>query len=280
MGREQQIFCLRALPGPPRETKKTGSYIEIFVRAGRLTLQKITENLVWECTFMNSHSHVTVRKHSFLASTASGLSAIVITVIVSATVVLLYAVHLASDKSERVIALAQSAVHGLPEFQQSLPPALADMLDDRRQPDYAGQLAITARVTAQPGSNGRTRTAVEIVNNGNQVVSLLSLRVVLLDEHDELLCESQEWAATPVAVENDWRGPLMPGSRRRFVCSRSCPYDVGPLDVIKPEIEITELRIWNASEKDSLTENRPTPETALSALDLEDGIQIAGHPQP
>ncbi len=257
MGRELQIFCLRTLPGPPGETNKTGRYTEIFVHFGRLTLQKSTENLVWECTVMNGHSHVTVRKHSFLSSTAFGLSAIVITVIVSATVVLLYAVHLASDKSERIITLAQSAVRSLPEFQQALPPALADMLNDRRQPDYAGQLAITAKVTAQPGSNGRSRTAIEIVNNGNQVVSLLSLRVVLLDEHDELLCESQEWAATPVAVENDWRGPLMPGSKRRFVCSRSCPYDVGPLDVIKPEIEITELRVWNASEEAGAHQEAP-----------------------
>ena len=198
---------------------------------------------------MSGHSNITLRKHSFLSSTAFGLSAIIITVIVSATVVLLYGVHLASDKSERIITLAQSAVRGLPEFQQSLPPALADMLNDRRQPDYAGQLAITAKVTAATGSHGRTRTAIEVVNQGTEVVSLLSLRVVLLDENDQLLCESQEWAATPVAIDNSWRGPLMPGSKRRFVCWRNYHRTVGPMDVITPEIEITELRVWNGAEK-------------------------------
>ena len=214
---------------------------------------------------MNGPSHITVRKHSFLSSTAFGISAIIITVIVSATVVLLYTVHLASDKSERVISLAQSAVRGLPEFQRSLPPALADMLDDRRQPDYAGHLAITAKVTSRPESHGRTRTAIEIVNNGDEVVSLLSLRVVLLDEHDELLCESQEYAATPVAIDDGWRGPLMPGSKRRFVCWRSYHHAVAPTDVITPEIEITELRVWNGPEK-ALPGSQESPDEVIVSV--------------
>lgn len=206
---------------------------------------------------MSGHSHITLRQHSFLSSTAFGISAIIITIIVSCTVVVLYGIHLASDKSERIIALAQSAVRGLPEFQQALPPALADMLDDRRQPDYAGELAITAKVTSPPGSHGRTRTSIEIVNTGKEVVSLLSLRITLLDEHDELIFESQEWAATPVAIDNEWRGPLMPGARRRFICWRHYDRQVGPLDVLKPEIEITELRLWNAPERGSMIETEP-----------------------
>jgi len=241
----------------------------------RLPLQKPSENLVWEYAVMNGPSHIMLRKHSFLSSVASGLSAIVITVIVSGTVVLLYTVHLASDKSERVISLAQSAVRGLPEFQRSLPPALADMLNDRRDPSYASQLAISAKVVSRPESHGQTRTLIEIVNQGEEVVSVLSLRVVLLDENDHVLCESQEWAATPVAIEDDWRGPLMPGSKRRFVCWRRCPYEVGPMDVVKPEIEITELRVWNASEADSQIEGPAAEETAVSQLDRAQPTSLA-----
>ncbi len=207
---------------------------------------------------MSGHSHITLRQHSFLSSTAFGISAIIITIIISGTVVVLYGVHLASDKSERVITLAQNAVRGLPEFQEALPPALADMLDDRRQPDYAGELAITAKVTSPPGSHGRTRTSIEIVNEGKEVVSLLSLRITLLDEHDDLISESQEWAATPIAIDNEWRGPLMPGSKRRFVCWRHCGHQAAPLDVVKPEVEITELRVWNAPERGSDLEATPT----------------------
>lgn len=225
---------------------------------------------------MGGSSHIMVRRHSFLSSAAFGLSAIIITIILSGTVVVLYGVHLASEKSERVIGLAQSAVRGLPEFQQALPPALADMLDDRRQPNYASDLGITAKVTSQAGSNGRTRTVVEIVNSGDEVVSLLSLRVVLLDEHDQILSESQEWAATPVAIEDDWRGPLMPGARRRFVCSRSHLHSVSPMDEIKPEVEITELRVWNAPAQGAAV-NHETSHAAMSIPGSETAVSMAAN---
>ena len=211
------------------------------------------------------HSHVTVRKHSFLSSAAAGLSAVVITVVVSLTVIALYGVHLASEKSERVISLAQSAVRGLPEFRQALPPALSDMLDDRRQPDYCRELAIDARIVTRPDSHGRAHTAIEITNNGKEVVSLLSLRIVLLDEAGALLTESQEWAATPFAADHDWRGPIMPGSKRRFLCSGSRLHDLGPLDPVKPEIEITELRLWNSPQVRPSLPDGSADETALSA---------------
>ena len=218
------------------------------------------------------HSHITVRKHSFLSSAAFGLSAVVITVVVSLTVVVLYGVHLASEKSERVISLAQGAVRGLPELRQALPPALSDMLDDRRQPDYRRQLTIDARLVTRPGSHGRAQTAIEITNNGSEVVSLLSLRVVLLDENGGLLTESQEWAATPFAADHDWRGPILPGSHRRFVCSGGRLYDVGPLDNVRPEIEITELRVWNGPQKQPrLPDEVPAEPTSASAHALPAG---------
>jgi hypothetical protein len=218
-----------------------------------------------ECSIMSlDHSHITVRKHSFLSSAAFGLSAIVITIVVSLTVMALYGVHLASEKSERVISLAQGAIRGLPEFRRALPPALADMLDDRRQPDYCQELTIDARVVAQPESHGRTQTVIEITNNGEEVVSLLSLRVVLLDENDGLLAESQEWAATPFAADHDWRGPIMPGSRRRFLCSGGRLNEVGPMDEVKVEVEITELRVWNGPEKNPERPGETVGDSAVS----------------
>lgn len=213
---------------------------------------------------MAEHSHITYRKHSFLSAAAMGFSAVLITIVISCTVVVLYGVHLAGEKSERVITLAQSAVRGLPEFQQSLPPVLSDMLDDRRQPDYSGKLDIAAKLTSRPGVHGGTRTAIEIVNNGQEVVSLLSLRVILVDEQDRLLCESQEWAATPFATDGEWRGPIMPGSRRYFVCSRICGYDVSPVDNLRPEVEITELRVWNGSKAGPSTGHELPGETTAS----------------
>ena len=214
---------------------------------------------------MSDPSYITVRKHTFLSSAAMGFSAIVITLLVACTAVLLYTVHLASDKSERVITLAQSTIKGLPELMHSLPPALADMLDDQRRPDYCKELAISAKTTTQPDSHGRVRTTIEVVNNGREVVSLLSLRILILDAQNQPLCESQEWAATPLAADNGWRGPIMPGARRRFVCDRGYGYNRNGTSDLNAEVEITELRVWNDSRNTVPNNGQPTEQASASA---------------
>jgi len=200
--------------------------------------------------------HITYRKNTFLSSVAMGFRAMIITVTICCTAVLLYAVHVAGEKSERLVALAESAVRGLPELEKALPPVLSDMLDDHRQPDYAGKLAISAKVSPQPGRHGLTRTAIEITNNGQEVVSLLSLRIILLDENGQLACETQEWAATPLATDGGLRGPIMPGSRRYFV--KPCMHGTDSAEGLHAEIEITELRVWNGPEKPPEAQRQPT----------------------
>jgi hypothetical protein len=174
-----------------------------------------------------------------------GLCGIVITLLVSGTVVALYVAHLAGEKSDQVLSLAQGAIHGLPEFAKSLPPALSDMLNDRREPRYVHELSVSAQAVSEPDEHGRIRTEIEVVNNGNAVVSLLSLRITLLDEKERLLCESQEWAATPVAADGGWRGPILPGSKRRFVSYTGRPWAARHAETLDAQIEITELRVWN-----------------------------------
>lgn len=220
---------------------------------------------------MNQPSYITFRRHTFLSSLAMTLGAVVVTLLISCTVVALYAVHLASEKSERVITLAQDAVRGLPEFTKSLPPALSDMLDDRREPQYCNELAISAKVVSQPDPHRGLRTEIEITNNGDAVVSLLSLRIIILDDKEQLLCESQEWAATPVAADDGWRGPIMPGSRRRFVCHGGCPWEVDPADALNTQVEITELRVWNDTKSQDAPADAPADETTASIEPAEPG---------
>lgn len=57
---------------------------------------------------MSDPSYITIRKHTFLSSAALGFSAIVITLMVTCTAVLLYTVHLASDKSDQVVTLCKA----------------------------------------------------------------------------------------------------------------------------------------------------------------------------
>lgn len=219
---------------------------------------------------MNDFPQIIYKRHTFLSALAMGLSAIIIAFIVSCTVVIIYGMNFAGDKSEEVVALVEQAIRGLPKLQESLPPFLADMLDDRRQPDYATQLDITASTTLLPADQGTVKTTIEVINNGKEIVSLLSLRVVVLTSQNEIITESNEWAATPVAADHDWRGPLMPGSKRYFVTSHKA-LPVFSADELKTEVEITDIRIWNSEKGTSWLESRKSSEAELpdpNAADL------------
>ena len=126
---------------------------------------------------MSDYPKITYKKHTFLSSVAMGLSALAITIIICCTVVVIYGIHFAGDRSEKLVSLVGDAIGGLPELRQALPPALADVLDDRRQPDYAAELDISAETTFVPDQDRRVRTKIEVVNEGSEIVSLLCLRI-------------------------------------------------------------------------------------------------------
>ncbi len=212
---------------------------------------------------MSDYPKITYRRHTFLSALALGVSAIVIALIVSCTVVIIYGIHFAGEKSEKLVSLVEDAIQGLPALQKSLPPVFADMLDDHRQPDYSAQLEITAKTVPVPEQNGRMRTSVRVVNNGPEVVSLLSLRVVILNAQDQIVAESNEWAATPFAADDDWPGPLMPGSRRNFAASHGGLSASSPED-LKTEVEITDIRIWSGKKDASPAGSQGPSETKKS----------------
>jgi hypothetical protein len=194
-----------------------------------------------------------------------GLSAIAITFIISCTVVIIYGMHFAGDQSEKLVALVDDAIQRMPKLQESLPPVFADILDHRRQPDYSTQLEISAKTTLLPERNGGIRTTVTVDNSGEGVVSLLSLRIVILNSDDEILAESNEWAATPIAADHDrWHGPLMPGSRRYFAIAESGAFSVSSLSDLRTEVEITDIRIWSGDQETSLTDTQVSSETPES----------------
>lgn len=193
---------------------------------------------------MNDFPQIIYKRHTFLSALAMGLSAVIIAFIISCTVVIIYGMNFAGEKSEELVSLTEEAIRGLPKLKESLPPVLADMLNDRRQPDYSAQLEISAKTVLLPDNQGTVKTTIEIANNGKEVVSLLSLRVVVLTSQNDIITESNEFAATPIAAEHDWRGPLMPGSRRYFVTSHG-GLPVFSADELKTEVEITDIRIWN-----------------------------------
>ena len=212
---------------------------------------------------VSDYPKITYRRHTFLSALAMGLAAIVITLIISCTVLIVYGMHFAGEKSEKLVALVEDAVQGMPVLQKSLPPFFADVLNDYRQPEYSAQLEITAK-TGAPDQDGRLRTSVSVVNKGAEVVSLLSLRVVVLDSQGQILAESNEWAATPFAAEEDWPGPLMPGSHRYFTCSEHGAAAPSAGD-LKTQIEITDVRLWSGRKDAPATDTAKPAETEKSA---------------
>lgn len=202
---------------------------------------------------MSDYPPIIYKKHTFLSALVMGLSAITISILICGTVLIIYGSMFMSDKSDSLFALVGEAIKGLPKLQEALPSALTDVLDDRRDPNYASELDIVASMTNAPDQMGMMRTKIEIVNKGTKAVSLLCLRVVVLGPHDEILAESNEWAATPISAEQAWRGPILPGSHRYFLSSH-CALPVSLGQALNIEIEITDLRVWSPREKSPLIE--------------------------
>jgi hypothetical protein len=187
---------------------------------------------------------LTYKQHTFLSSFISGLSMIVVTLIICGTVIVIYGMNLAGDKSQEVISLAQSAIHGLPAIRESLPPVVSDVLNNSRDPAYRDKIEIIAVPSVRQG-NSNLGASITIINKGSKVVSLMSLRIVILNSKNDILTEMNEWVVTPIAGKNNWPGPLMPGSKRYLSAYGKNAFNISNLSDLKTEVEITEIRIWN-----------------------------------
>ncbi len=187
---------------------------------------------------------LTYRQHTFMSSFVSGLSMIIITLLICGTVIVIYGMNLAGSKSQEIISLAQSAIQGLPAVRQSLPPVISDVFNSSRDPAYRDNIAFTTSPSVQQ-SSGKLGVSITVLNKGSKVVSLMSLRIVILNGKNEILTELNEWVVTPVAGKNNWPGPLLPGSKRYFSAYGKNAYNVPNLSDLKIEVEITEIRIWN-----------------------------------
>ena len=162
--------------------------------------------------------------------------------IASATTVVIYTMSIVDRNAATLIDLAENGVESLPELIERL-PALADAVGGQRRFDYAKNLDVQVRFVPT-SREGRMRPVMTITNRGNEVVSTLAVRIVAVSESNIPMHEWTEVVATPIAVVDDWRGPLMPGATRHVVLSS---YRVSDSDSanMTPATEISEIRIWN-----------------------------------
>jgi len=191
--------------------------------------------------FGNQNQPTAIQKRrSFLSTVALGISGVTVTLLLCVTTIIIYGASVIDRKTGDVFEFAEVAVQGLPQLAESLPPVLADVLNDRRNPGYVDQIDVSVKLADSSGRRG-VRPIITVRNQGAKVVSLLSMRVVIVDRAGEPLSEMNTWAATPIAADDEWRGPLLPGAERRFSTDF---WFVGQND-IEVEYEITDIRVWN-----------------------------------
>ena len=162
--------------------------------------------------------------------------------IAAAGSVVLYGMRIVDSKSSALIHFAGNTVEGLPELVRSLPPAIGDLLHDRRAPEYAGKIAVETKFVVDKSAEA-LRPVLTIRNTGEEVVSLLAIRVAALDRNGVPQRDWTEVVATPLAIDDDWRGPLMPGSTRYVVLSGSRSL-AGKVETLTPAFEISDIRVW------------------------------------
>ncbi len=197
---------------------------------------------------------ITQKKRGFFSTVAWGISATVVTLIISTSSIILYGMNIADRKTGSLYELIEFGVDSLPQLAEALPPFLSDAINDERRPEYAEELNITARLAKS--EYGRLRPVVVVENDGDEVVSLMSMRIVLLDEDGNPLSEVNEWVATPIAGDDDeWRGPLLPGETRRFRARMQygCRRDKQDA-AVDVAYEITEIRTWRGPSSGSTGE--------------------------
>lgn len=179
---------------------------------------------------------VVVNKGGFLSAAVKGIFGTIMVVVVCATALGLYGIRVIDTQAGALTRLLAT----LPEWQRAVPPAIADALNDRRAPEYRSELEIKSRVEITDKDRGGGVLLIDVKNNGKDIVSLMSVRAVVEVASDVRRLELPITVATPIQIECEWRGPLLPGEQRQ-IAERLC----GVVGDPKVSVELNELRVWN-----------------------------------
>ena len=199
---------------------------------------------------MNGMPSVVVRKNSALSALFSGFFGLLIVLVLSVAGLGFYGLHVVDGRVSEVFALGGTVVENLPKWLKSLPPVLTDAVDDQRAPEYRDEIEYSVRLAGGPDDRGYMSAVVVVTNNGDRAISLMALNVVLEDEDGTPIRDFRAYVATPLALaEPDWRGPLLPGSTRKFA-TRVHTRSETPLGGVSAEI--SELRVFNPVAHDQI----------------------------
>jgi hypothetical protein len=199
--------------------------------------------------FHEAPPQIIQKRMSFFSVLALSVTAFLITVVVSAAGIGIYSLRIVDRKADGLVGLVGEVAKNLPDLRDALPPALIDAMDDERRPDYLKQMAIQVRLVEDEDRPSRRRIIVEVENKGDEVVSMMTLRLIGMDKNGDPVTEHRTWVASPLQLDGDWRGPLLPHETRRF--SIRC-YDGDRLASMSHET--TDIRLWCGYESDMQTD--------------------------
>ncbi|HUN82089.1 MAG TPA: hypothetical protein VMV81_11350 [Phycisphaerae bacterium] len=181
------------------------------------------------------------KRMGFLSVTAICLTSIIITAVVSTAGLGVYGLRVVDKKSDNLVGMLGDLAKQLPELRDSLPPALFDAIDDERHPEYRSNIRVTVKRVADEKRDSFCRAVVEVENKGDDTISMLTLRIVALDKNGEPITERKTWVASPIQLDDDWRGPILPKETRRFAVRY---FDAD--ETASFSQEVTEIRTWRA----------------------------------
>lgn len=160
------------------------------------------------------------------------------------TVLALRGMSIADNNVTQVLGFADRTVAGLPELIERLPESVQEILNDRRAPEYTSNVIVESQFVST-GYKNQVVPTLTITNNGDEIISLMAVRVAALNDHNAPYCDWSEVVATPIALDdNDWPGPIFPRETRHIVLSSWCGRHSLTNLPAAGDVEIAELRVW------------------------------------
>lgn len=211
---------------------------------------------------MHSSPGVIVNKSGPITALVKGVFSVIIVAIICVSVLgfagLRTVDHQFTEVRRDLLGSLPEIIRALPDWRESLPPQVAEALDDRRALDYIDNLDIAGRFESAPSEFGdRGQVVITVTNNGTETVSLLTLRLLAEDESPEFARQNVV-VASPLSFIEDLEGPLLAGSTRKILVPIHEVH--GDLNVI---LEPTELRVWNQPSAPSTTTAEPVADAAM-----------------
>ncbi|MCO6438091.1 MAG: hypothetical protein J5J06_13440 [Phycisphaerae bacterium] len=171
-----------------------------------------------------------------------GLFGLGISLVASVTVLALYGLKIVDSASFQVVQVVSDTIQNLPDIVDDGHDVLSKLLHDERATGYAKNIEVEATLLGDT-QTGRVYPALKIRNNGDREVTLLGVRVAALDDAGVARAEWTEVVATPLTIEDEWRGPLQPGATRHVVVRSWRGIGIPAKDErFHPAVEITDVR--------------------------------------